>query len=224
MNTPNITRSIAGILIIIVGLLALSGSLGGINFGEFISRAWPSLVIIAGVLLYFGNRRQGIVWPLLVVIAGALFQLRQLDVIQFEVWQLLWPLAIVGVGASILLNKGPAKRVSKDDENAVVSNVLLSGADIGNNSKDFSGGNLSATLGGIQLDLTDAKIKKTATINVFCLLGGIEIAVPRDWNVRSKATPILGGVDGKALKGGSPDGPTLFITGDVILGGVDIKY
>lgn len=225
MNTSNITRNIAGIIIIAVGLLALSGSLGGINFGEFIKLAWPSLVIIAGVLLYFGNRRQNIVWPILVVLAGILFQLRQLDILQFEVWHLLWPLAIVGVGISILMNKSSGKRlVSKDDVNSVVSNVLLSGAEVRNSSQHFEGGNLSSTLGGIELDLTDAKIDKTATLNVFCLLGGIEIAVPRNWKVQSRVSPVLGGVDGKALKNQNADGPTLIITGDVILGGVDIKY
>lgn len=224
MNTSNVTRIIAGSIIIIVGLLALSGSLGGINFGEFISRAWPALIIITGVLMYFGNRRQNIVWPALVVLAGGLFQLRQLDIIDFEVWQLLWPLAIVGVGVSILLNRSSPKPLAKDSEDTVATTVLLSGADIKNNSKKFQGGSLSSTLGGIELDLTDAKIDKTATLNVFCMLGGIEISVPRNWNVRSKVSPILGGIDGKALKSGDADGPTLIITGDVILGGVDVKY
>jgi len=224
MNTSNVTRNIAGSIVIIVGLLALSGSLGGINFGEFISRAWPSLVIIGGVLLYLGNRRQSIVWPILIVLAGILFQLRQLDILQFEVWQLLWPLAIVGVGVSILLNKSPAQRVNKNDEDSVVSNVILSGAELKNSSQKFKGGNLSSTLGGIQLDLTDAKIDKTATINVFCLLGGVEISVPRTWKVQSRVSPILGGIDGRALKNQPSEGPTLIITGDVFLGGIDIKY
>lgn len=224
MKTPNLTRNITGLIIIIIGLLAFSGSVGGINFDELMGNIWPSLVIAGGILLYFGNRRRSIVWPLPIVIAGVLFQIRQLDLVQFDVWQLLWPLAIVGAGVTILLNRSPVgKRTDKTDGNSVVSNVILSGSDLKISSQDFQGGDLMAILGGVSLDLTDAKIKKTATIHVFCLMGGIDISVPRNWRVQSNVTPIMGGVDGKALKNANTDGPVLIITGDVALGGVEIK-
>ena len=81
-----------------------------------------------------------------------------------------------------------------------------------------------SVLGGIDLDYTEAEMPPGVTeLNVFCLLGGVEIKVPPGINVEVHAMPILGGVDDKSEQSGSGDDPVLRIRAVTILGGVDIK-
>ena len=222
MNTSTITRSITGGIIIAVGVLALLGAMNIFDFGEIIGRWWPILLVLGAVIMYINNPRQ-ILWPIIVAGIGILFQLRQLDLLNFNVWQLFWPIIIIGVGVSVLINK-TGKHSKASDKDTTNLSVLLSGSDIKNHSDDYKGGSINATLGGVTLDLREAKIKKTATLNVFVMMGGLELTVPKNWKIQSNVTPILGGVDGRALETPEAGGPTLIITGDVMLGGVDIKH
>ena len=83
--------------------------------------------------------------------------------------------------------------------------------------------NKTVTVGGsMKLSLSEA-IADSATLNVSVILGGLELRVPREWRIQSDVTPILGGVDGRSVNTAKPGVPTLVITGDVILGGIDIK-
>ena len=81
-----------------------------------------------------------------------------------------------------------------------------------------------SVLGGIDLDYTEAEMPPGVTeLNVFCLLGGVEIKVPPGINVEVHALPILGGVDNKSEQSGSSEDPVLRVRAITILGGVDIK-
>ena len=221
MNKASLTRNAFGILVIGVGIVALLGAVGLFDFGELIGRYWPLLVIAAGVIALVGNPRQ-FVWPLAIVAVGILFQLRQLDVVEFDIWRSIWPLIIISVGISILLNRTSRKGLEHTADTTNIS-AYFSGSETRNNSQNYKGGNISTAFGGVELDLRDAKIKGTATLNVSVILGGLELTVPREWNVESRVTPILGGLDGRKLNNADPKAPTLIITGEVILGGVDIK-
>ena len=221
MNKASITRNIFGIAVIGVGTLALLGAMGLYNFGDLIGRWWPLLVIFAGALAYIGNPRQFIL-PLAIVVVGVLFQLRQLDIVTFNIWQSFWPIIIISIGISILLNRNSknTKEYSADTTNL---SVFFSSSETRNGSKNYKGGNISTALGSVELDLRDTIIKGSATLDVSVVLGSLELSVPHEWNIESHVTPILGGVDSRALNSGKPGAPTLIITGEVILGGVDIK-
>jgi len=221
MNKASLTRNAFGIAVVGVGILALLGSVGLYDFGNLAAQWWPLLVIFAGVIALISNPRQFVV-PLAIVAVGVLFQLRQFDIVSFDVWQLFWPIIIISIGVSILMNRTVknSKEYSADSTNL---SVYFSGSETRNGSQDYKGGNISTAFGGVELDLRDAKIKGTATLNVSVILGGLELRVPREWNIESRVTPILGGVESRALNNGKAGAPTLIITGDVILGGVDIK-
>src|SRR5690606_26495461 len=121
-NKSTLTRSITGIVVIAVGILALLGTLGVFNFGEIIGRFWPLFVVLGGILMYINNPRQ-VLWPIIVVIAGIAFQLRQLDLFSFNVWQLFWPIVIIGVGLSVLINK-TGKRVAATEKGSTTLSVF----------------------------------------------------------------------------------------------------
>jgi len=64
-----------------------------------------------------------------------------------------------------------------------------------------------------------------AVINVDCKLGAIEMYVPAEWNVIDNVSASLGGVDIKGRgrnRAHTDDAPTVKITGNVSLGGIEI--
>jgi hypothetical protein len=46
-----------------------------------------------------------------------------------------------------------------------------------NSTPDFRGGELTAVMGGIELDLRNAGLQNEATLNVFAMWGGIELKI-----------------------------------------------
>jgi predicted membrane protein len=100
--------------------------------------------------------------------------------------------------------------------------AVLSGNTRKSDAADFRGGDLTALMGGVELDLTQASILTEAKLNVFAMWGGIVIRVPQDWTVISDVIPILGGADDRTI---CPPIATkrLIIIGQVIMGGLEIK-
>ncbi len=91
---------------------------------------------------------------------------------------------------------------------------------------DFRGGEVTAIMGGFQIDLRGASIAgDSATIEVFTLWGGVDIRVPEDWSVVVKGVPLLGvfSHSGRAVGEGAPSGKTLIVKGVAIMGGVEVK-
>lgn len=219
MNNPTIARILTGVLVLAVGVLALLDALNIISFWSHAGTWWPSAVIIAGLLVLVNNVRE-YVTAIVLIVVGAILQLNALKLADVDVWQLIWPVIIIGVGISILVNRTNVRKLKTQDSDSI--SAVLGASDTVNKSKDYQGGKINAILGGVSLDLRDATIKKEATIEVFTLCGGIELKVPRDWQVRQNVFPILGGVETKSHTSEKTDGPILNIQGTVALGGVEV--
>ena len=86
--------------------------------------------------------------------------------------------------------------------------------------------NVVAVMGGVLLDFRDARLDPGVTeIQVFALMGGVEILVPPGVLVDSAGIGIMGGFE-HAGSGRFPvdtSVPVLRITGAAIMGGVEIK-
>ena len=95
------------------------------------------------------------------------------------------------------------------------------------NSQAFEGADLTATMGGCDIDLRDASIAPNteAVIEVFAFWGGIDLKVPEDWVVVNRVIPLMGGVDDKTRTPIAPSAPPkrLIVRGIVIMGGVGIR-
>lgn len=216
-----LSRSIVGVAIIGMGVLALLNALNITTFNDAFSTWWPLLIVLAGVLMFINHPRQ-FLWPSVVIVFGVLLQLRELSIITFNVWSLVWPVIIIAFGISVLINRASShKNVRQKDLDD--ANALLGGNAIKNESKDYKGGSASAVMGGVEIDLRDAVIKDEATLNVFAFWGGITLKVPEGWTVKSKITPVAGGVDIKTKPAGQ-GAPVLYLAGDVIMSGVEVKH
>jgi hypothetical protein len=90
-------------------------------------------------------------------------------------------------------------------------------------SAAFKRANLGAVMGGIELDLRPAvMVGGQSTVEVFVVMGGLEITVPPDWTVTNEAVVIMGGIEDRSS--GSPTSKNvLVIRGLILMGGVEIK-
>ena len=116
----------------------------------------------------------------------------------------------------------PSSNNVEDIENICNLSAMMSGSKTHNASQNFRGGELTAVMGGIELDLRNASIDGAATLNVFAVWGGIEIKVPGDWSVISQGIPILGGIEDRTVPPMNRS-KILYIQGYAIMGGVEIK-
>jgi hypothetical protein len=83
-----------------------------------------------------------------------------------------------------------------------------------------------AAAGGAELDLRDAKFGPGVTeIDVWVLMGGVEITVPLGVRVEVFGGAFMGGFDSSAGDAESlhPSQPVLRITGLAVMGGVEVK-
>lgn len=81
-----------------------------------------------------------------------------------------------------------------------------------------------AMMGGIEIDLTDARFEDPeTTIQVFTIMGGVEITVPEDVTVHVTGVGFMGAFEDSAHVIGPPGGPVIKITGFAFWGGVEVK-
>ena len=112
---------------------------------------------------------------------------------------------------------------STDSSSTINGMAFMSGIRRTVTSQDFQGGELTAIMGGCEIDLRQASIKSgEAVLDVFAFWGGIDLKVPLDWSVDLAGTPLLGGFDDKTHppQGGSTK--RLVIKGYAIMGGIQI--
>ncbi|MDD5040656.1 MAG: DUF5668 domain-containing protein [Patescibacteria group bacterium] len=212
------TRSIIGIIVIIIGiqlLLTATGVEGIPSFGDW----WPVIFVIMGILSWRSNPRM-FIWPMVLIIVGVVFLLENYEVLPGSSWDYIWPGIVILIGLSFLVGKSWKSRQDPGGSGQNVSAVFG-----GRNEKvigEFSRGSTTATFGGTQMDLRGANIADNAEIDAYASFGGIEIIVPRDVHVRLKITPIFGGSENKT----NPDAgakKTLTVSGTALFGGIEVK-
>jgi predicted membrane protein len=77
-------------------------------------------------------------------------------------------------------------------------------------------------MGGIQIDFRQAAINGEGVIDLFVLMGGVEIKVPPDWVVSNQAIAVMGGAVDKST-GAADSRHRLVLRGFVLMGGVEVK-
>jgi len=220
------SNSWVGIVLIIIGALFLLDTFNVMDFGNLFSNWWPAIFIIIGLMKLQGqDRGAGIIF----IIIGIILLLVTFDYISWgSIWK-LWPLILIFIGLSLVF-KGRHSNwgFSKDsvvDNDFIQSNAVFGGTEHTITSQNFKGGETMALFGGVELDLRDAKLSSDGCkIHATALFGGVELTVPKDWNVIVTGTPIFGGIDDKSR--GTADGnknKEVHLHCTVAFGGVEIR-
>lgn len=215
------TRIFAGLGVVLLGGLLLLDTLNIEGFNNLLGTWWPLFVVGAGILVFL-NDAKSYLWALLLLGFGVLYQLNNLDIVDINPWQLFWPAIIIVIGLSIIFRQSGGRSKINAGESDDIS-AILGGASQANKSEDYKGGKVTAIMGGVEIDLRKSVIKKDATLDMFVLMGGVELRVPENVVVKTKATAILGGIENKSQATEDKNAPVLYITGEVIMAGIEIK-
>ncbi len=239
MNNKNMSflssQFVFGILIIAVGIIFMLDNLQIIDAGTVLY-FWPTLLIVFGVSKAAqSTNRSGQIFGWIFIAVGALMLLDRMDIINFRIWD-WWPVILIIVGVNFL--RGSRSRFqmktefssqppfpSAEDGNSYIRNTaLMSGVKRIITSKDFRGGELSALMGGCEVDLRDAEMKGSqVVIDVNIIMGGLELRIPTGWTVVVETTPIMGGVEDRSYPAKDGTGKRLVLTGTIIMGGIEVK-
>lgn len=229
-------RFIVGFGFVALGALFLLSQLGAGDLGGLIGTWWPMLLVIVAVgnLVSSGGRSVGALILLAVALA---LQLDRLDWFEAGVWSLAWPVLIIVVGIRLLAEPRPRRtaasgrtaplaRATVEGERIDIASIMA-GRDERVMSKEWTGGEVTAVMGAAELRLSDAvPVAGGAHLRATSVLGGIDIFVPRHWEVSVHGTPLLGAIDDTRHPEPPADGrprPRLIIDATAVLGGIDIK-
>jgi hypothetical protein len=113
--------------------------------------------------------------------------------------------------------------LTRDSSDWISAFAIMAGFERSNNSQDFRGGDLTAVMGGCEIDLRQASLRAPASIDIFVMWGGVEIRVPDDWTVDLQGTPLLAGFVDKTRPPAISTEKRLIIRGFALMGGVEIK-
>jgi hypothetical protein len=85
---------------------------------------------------------------------------------------------------------------------------------------------LHCNFGALEIYFDHAELSGNgATVDLDCSFGAIKLLIPKHWRVIDNLNCTLGGVDAdKKFPGLAENAPRLTLTGNVSLGGVEVRY
>ena len=218
------------LLLIAAGVLWILQITGLFSF-EFDARGWWALLIILPCVfaLFTDSNKIG---PCVGIALGVLLALAARDVITWNMmWQIFLALMVIGFGLQILLvKKGCPHGVCE------IKNVSRDGKDVRRIESSFGrqefkfagqkveGIDVQSSFGGLTLDLRGAEIVGEAFIDLNVGFSGVTIILPENLPAIVSVSSGFGGVsDNRRVKPDVSGTPSLFITGKVGFGGVEIR-
>jgi hypothetical protein len=218
-------QALAGLVLLSIGSLLFAQNLDLLNLRQY-ARYWAVLPLAIGLIkLLTGGSRGDRVFGIVLTIFGGSQLAKALgywspgpaDVVAF---------VLIGVGVYFIargLFGRPEPQISLDGSDWISAIAIMAGFERSNNSQNFRGGDLTAVMGGCEIDLRQASLRAPASIDVFVMWGGIELRVPEDWTVELRGTPLLAGFVDKTRQPPMPSEKRLIIRGVALMGGVEIK-
>ena len=218
---------ILGVVIILIGVILLLKSFGVIDHLHIFFKGWWTLFIIVPAVIGLLTEKDK-TGDIIALIIGVLLLLGVRDIVDFSlIGKLILPIILIIIGLSILFKdtiqtkvKDKMKEIDTKDGENYTSTFSTQSFKV---KDEFKGSEMNAIFGGIDLDLTKAKIKKDTKIKMCCIFGGIDLFLPEDVDVKIASTSLFGGVDDKRKDVKEDSKNTIYIEAFCIFGGVDIK-
>jgi predicted membrane protein len=215
-------RLVAGVAVIALGALFLMDNAGLVHAFQVL--LWSPLLLSVYGVARLAGRRRSVAAGLLLTFLGVWFTLGNLGLIHVS----LWPIILILIGGVLVARSRGLQRSGRDqpgdpspDLNAF---ALWSGTVRSVTARDFRGGEVTAVMGGHQIDFRQARMAGgTAVIELLVIMGGVEIRVPEDWSVSCDCLPILGGVENRAKSTPGGSGGHLTLNGLILMGGIEVK-
>ena len=229
-------RLIVGVAIALFGVVLVLDRLNLVVADEAL-RWWPAVIVAVGALIFSQSRRVGGgINGIIVMIVGGWLLLNSIGILRVRFWEMFWPMILIGIGSVLVMQamrRHTRATSSGDTDDTLNGFVVMGGIKRTSTAQHFRGGEITAIMGGAQLDLRQATIPpgEEASLEILAVMGGCEIIVPPSWTVVTPIVPIMGGIDDKRLAplpggaeiiGGKP-APRLVLRGLLLMGGIEIK-
>jgi hypothetical protein len=226
--TGHVVERVFGVGLILVGGILLGNRLYGWNVNLF--ALWPLVLIALGLRIMLGGGRHR---------RWHTRHMRDRHRLRFEA-RYGGPATFDATATTARDDaSGPAAQPADDGAPATQSQdadprtedtsatfrefACLGGVERRNTSQTFRGGEATALLGGIELDLRECRMADAqARIEVFACMGGISMRIPRNWTVQSEVAAILGGFHDQTTPPVDGNAGRLIITGQAIMGGIEV--
>ena len=245
-------RLILGVFILLVGIALALDRLGVIQAHHMMRFWPAVLILFGLTILQKGRSRGAVTGALLIIVGGWLLLntlgIVSLQLWEF-LWPLI--LVVIGARIIMRSGRGSMGRRSEpanlDQAPAAASQAYIPATPPGGaapaSASDhaavfsvlgscrrrwgkavFRSAEAVCVMGGFELDLRDALMgaEGSAQIEVFVIMGGLNILIPQNWTVASNVAPILGGVHDKTHTNPSSAAQHLIVRGTVLMGGIEI--
>ncbi len=218
-----------GIVFIVIGIIFGLNAMGITDIDIFFRGWWTLFIIIPSFIELFRSTNK--MWSFIWLSIGIMLLLCAQNILSFKlISKLIFPFILVMIVISLIFKDTFNKKITEKIKtlNSNRGSFEEYCATFGEQKSDlagqeFTGANLDAIFGSVELDLAKAIMKQDQVINANAIFGGIEIRVPSGVNIKVKSTPIFGGVDNKTKTEYNESLPTLYINGVAIFGGVEIR-
>ncbi|MBS1771843.1 MAG: hypothetical protein JST82_03210 [Bacteroidetes bacterium] len=200
------------------------------NFGTL----WPIGLIVLGLLIGIKKRFHNHAWWILILIGSAHLIPEQ------TIWgasssDLFWPFMLIIGGVMIALKsnnhrKGWHERmqVVTSSENTLNIDVTFGGRKEIVTSKDFKGGNVNTSFGGVEINMVQAdSTTQPMVLNLKVSFGGIELIVPSHWEIQNEIDTTLASVEDhrhiRTATATTEEKKVLVLKGNCSFGSIEIK-
>ncbi len=245
MNNPNNPQSdtqkkaLFGLIILLLGVGLLLKTMGLFSFLR-ISITWPVILIAVGFFVGVQKKFTNNAWWILILI-GAINLIPRFSFYVGDHYvrskELIIPAFFIIGGLFMILrpkrnyaNFNPKfqQRFTPTGSNTLNTDVVFGGRKEIITSKDFQGGNVTATFGGCEINLLQADATQSIIeLTVRATFGGIEVIVPSHWDVKSEVETIFGSTqDERSIRMQDThieNKKTLILRGSCVFGSVEIK-
>jgi Domain of unknown function (DUF5668)/Cell wall-active antibiotics response 4TMS YvqF len=238
-------HAVLGLLIIVVGLLLTADNLGWVHAQDFIWKYWPMILVVVGLTKLLQGSGGGRLVGGFVMLIGLGLEAERVFDVDIDAW---WPMLLVALGLIIIsrATRGPRQPRTEPDTTGDIAQMgqpnvsstqtasfsheanvsefaMWAGKQRRLSSVAFRRADLTAIMGGIELDLRQASTATgEAIVDVFAMWGGIEIFVPPDWAVSNQVSLLMAGAEDKSS--GTQDARNrLIVRGFILMGGLEIK-
>ncbi len=238
-------KVVGGILVVAAGSLFLAKELGA-DIPHWLF-SWKTFLIALGIITGVKHNFRNAWWFFLVAIGG-IFLLGDFYPMM-NIKPFIWPVLIILFGLMMIFK--PRRKFNhrrwafahhrynrygqqdnccvKEDsvsEDYVESTSFMGGVKKNVLSKKFKGADITNVFGGAEINLSQADMESTATMELTNVFGGTKLIIPAHWEINSELVSVFGSIEDKRPMQPNTvtvDKKVLILRGTTFFGGIDIK-
>ncbi len=238
-------KVVGGILVVAAGSLFLAKELGA-DIPHWLF-SWKTFLIALGIITGVKHNFRNAWWFFLVAIGGV-FLLGDFYPMM-NIKPFIWPVLIILFGLMMIFKPRrkfnhrrwayahhkyskygqQASCYTREDsvsEDYVESTSFMGGVKKNVLSKKFKGADITNVFGGAEVNLSQADMESTATMELTNVFGGTKLIIPAHWEINSELVSVFGSIEDKRPMQPNTttvDKKVLILRGTTFFGGIDIK-